>query len=63
MVHHANAGEVVNGKTRLATMRTEKEVKFQGKFVFTAHDDGEHLICAYINETHPLYRAQNFVLS
>mmetsp|Transcript_25253 Transcript_25253/g.60772 ORF Transcript_25253/g.60772 Transcript_25253/m.60772 type:complete len:224 (-) Transcript_25253:283-954(-) len=32
----------------------------EGKFVFTAHDDGEHLICAYINETHPLYRAQNF---
>eukprot|EP00465_Bigelowiella_longifila_P006397 CAMPEP_0185254252 /NCGR_PEP_ID=MMETSP1359-20130426/2960_1 /TAXON_ID=552665 /ORGANISM="Bigelowiella longifila, Strain CCMP242" /LENGTH=216 /DNA_ID=CAMNT_0027837037 /DNA_START=33 /DNA_END=683 /DNA_ORIENTATION=- len=32
----------------------------EGKFVFTAHDDGEHLICAYINETHPMYRAQNF---
>ncbi|GAB5355547.1 hypothetical protein AAMO2058_000214600 [Amorphochlora amoebiformis] len=31
-----------------------------GKFAFTAHVDGEHLICAYINETHPMYRAQNF---
>uniref|UniRef100_A0A7S4DEC2 GOLD domain-containing protein n=1 Tax=Lotharella globosa TaxID=91324 RepID=A0A7S4DEC2_9EUKA len=37
-----------------------KAVSGEGKFVFTAHDDGEHLICAYVNETHPLYRAQNF---
>ncbi len=32
----------------------------EGKFVFTAHDDGEHLICLYINTTDPRYQGQNF---